>query len=102
LECIIKDREQLLAFYDFPAQHWIHIRTTNPIESTFATVRLRTNMTRNCGSRETTPCNGLQVTTKRSKALETHSGFRLLGDVITGVKFKDGISVEDQPDKIAA
>lgn len=49
-----KDREALLAFYDFPAEHWVHIRTTNPIESTFATVRLRTKRARNCGSRETT------------------------------------------------
>lgn len=44
----------MLAFYDFPAEHWPHIRTTNPIESTFATVRLRTKRTRNCGSRDTT------------------------------------------------
>ncbi len=50
-ECLEKDREELLAFYDFPAQHWIHIRTTNPIESTFSTVRLRTRKTRTCGSR---------------------------------------------------
>jgi transposase-like protein len=50
--CLEKDREELLAFYDFPAEHWKHIRTTNPIESTFATVRLRTNKTRNCLSRE--------------------------------------------------
>ena len=41
-ECLAKDREELLAFYDFPAEHWVHLRTTNPIESTFATVRLRT------------------------------------------------------------
>ena len=54
MECLNKDREELLAFYDFPAEHWIHIRTTNPIESTFATVRLRTKRSKNCGSRETT------------------------------------------------
>lgn len=51
-ECLEKDREALLAFYDFPAEHWIHIRTTNPIESTFATVQLRTAKTRGCVSRE--------------------------------------------------
>lgn len=51
MECLRKDREELLAFYDFPAEHWVHIRTTNPIESTFATVRLRS---KNCGSRDTT------------------------------------------------
>lgn len=48
-----KDRESLLAFYDFPAEHWIHIRTTNPIESTFATIRHRTTRTKNCVSRNT-------------------------------------------------
>ena len=54
MERLRKDKEELLAFYDFPAEHWLHIRTTNPIESTFATVRLRTKRARNCGSRETT------------------------------------------------
>src|SRR5690606_41794 len=50
VDCLVKDREELLAFYDFPAAHWQHIRTTNPIESTFATIRLRTRKTRNCVS----------------------------------------------------
>src|SRR5690606_27101292 len=54
MELLRKDREELLAFYDFPAEHWVHIRTTNPIESTFSTVRLRSKRARNCGSRETT------------------------------------------------
>jgi len=54
MHCLAKDRDALLAFYDFPAEHWVHIRTTNPIESTFATLRLRTDRMRNCGSRETT------------------------------------------------
>ncbi len=53
-ECLAKDRDVLLTFYDFPAEHWMHIRTTNPIESTFATVRLRTNKTKGCGSRMAT------------------------------------------------
>lgn len=50
MECLTKDRAALLAFYEFPAEHWAHIRTTNPIESTFATVRLRTDKTRGCVS----------------------------------------------------
>ncbi len=54
MECLAKDRDELLAFYDFPAEHWAHIRTTNPIKSTFATVRLRTKRSRNFGSREAT------------------------------------------------
>jgi transposase-like protein len=52
VECLSKDRDALLAFYDFPAEHWVHIRTTNPIESTFATVRLRTDKTRGCVSQD--------------------------------------------------
>ena len=51
VECLRKDKEDLFTFYDFPATHWIHIRTTNPIESTFATVRLKTTKTKGCGSR---------------------------------------------------
>jgi transposase-like protein len=54
MDCLIKDREELLAYYDFPAEHRPHIRTTNPIESTFSTVRLRSDRMRSCGSRETT------------------------------------------------
>ena len=54
MEKLSKDRDVLLEFYDFPAEHWVSIRTTNPIESTFSTVRLRTKRARNCGSRETT------------------------------------------------
>lgn len=52
ITCLKKDRDDMLAFYDFPAEHWIHIRTTNPIESAFATVRLRSKRSRNCGSRD--------------------------------------------------
>ncbi|MCP5116085.1 MAG: IS256 family transposase, partial [bacterium] len=60
--CLTKDREALLAFYDFPAEHWVHIRTTNPIESTFATVRLRTRRTKGCGSRMATLTMVLRLT----------------------------------------
>ena len=56
MNCLKKDREALLAFYDFPAEHWHHIRTTNPIESAFSTVRLRSKKSKNCGSRDTTLC----------------------------------------------
>ena len=51
--CLLKDREELLAFYDFPAEHWVHLRTTNPIESTFATIRHRTARTKGCVTRKT-------------------------------------------------
>ena len=90
-ECLVKDKDEMLAFYDFPAEHWRHIRTTNPIESMFATVRLRTNKTKSCGSRETT----LTMAFKLMKTAESNwrrlRGFKLLADVIKGVTFQDGI-----------
>lgn len=90
-ECLAKDREVLLAFYDFPAEHWAHIRTTNPIESTFATVRLRTDKTKGCGSR--TAC--LTMVFKLAQSAESHwrrlNGSNLLEEVIRGVRFVDGI-----------
>ena len=90
-ECLAKDREVLLAFYDFPAEHWIHIRTTNPIESTFATVRLRTVRTKGCGSRTAT----LTMVWKLVQAAERHwrrlNGSMLLPEMIRGVKFIDGV-----------
>jgi transposase-like protein len=89
-ECLAKDRDVLLTFYDFPAEHWMHIRTTNPIESTFATVRLRTNKTKGCGSRTAT----LTMTFKLTQSAEQHwralNGSSLLPDVIKGIQFVDG------------
>ena len=99
-ECLVKDKDEMLAFYDFPAEHWTHVRTTNPIESMFATVRLRTNKTKSCGSRKTT----LAMAFKLMKTAESNwrrlRGFKLLADVIKGVKFQDGIreTEENQQD----
>ena len=99
-KCLVKDKEEMLAFYDFPAEHWTHIRTTNPIESMFATVRLRTTKTKSCGSRKTT----LAMACKLMKTAESNwrrlKGFKLLADVIEDVKFIDGIreSEGDQQD----
>ena len=91
VECLLKDREQLLAFYDFPAEHWSHLRTTNPIESTFATVELRTYRTKGPGSREA----GLAMVFKLAQQAERRwrrlNGSALLSDVITGVQFVDGV-----------
>ena len=93
MACLVKDKDELLAFYDFPAEHWMHLRTTNPIESTFATVRLRTKRTKGSGSR--TAC--LTMVFKLAQAAERKwrrlNGHQLLGDVIRGVEFKDGIKV---------
>jgi transposase-like protein len=89
--CLVKDQEVLLTFYDFPAEHWIHLRTTNPIESTFATVRLRTVRTKGSGSR--TAC--LTMVFKLAQVAEKHwrrlNGQELIPEVIRGVKFVDGI-----------
>ena len=89
-ECLAKDRDVLLTFYDFPAEHWVHIRTTNPIESTFATVRLRTRRTKGCGSR--IAC--LTMVFRLAQCAEQHwralNGSKLFLDVIRGVKFVDG------------
>lgn len=88
--CLKDDHDALLTFYDFPAEHWVHLRTTNPIESTFATVRLRTNKTKGCGSRSA--C--LTMVFKLAKSAEKHwralNGSTLLNDVIRGVQFVDG------------
>jgi len=97
-----KDRDELLAFYDFPAEHWVHIRTTNPIESTFSTVRLRTNRARNCGSRETTLAMVYKLLETAQKRWQRIRGFNLLTLVVNDVKFKDGEQVEDQSDRNAA
>ena len=89
--CLEKDRESLLAFYRFPAEHWKHIRTTNPIESTFATVRLRTNKTKGCGSRIaclTMVFKLMQCAEKRWLSLNAAN---LIPDVIAGVTFIDGV-----------
>ena len=92
VECLVKAQEALLTFYDFPAEHWIHLRTTNPIESTFATVRLRTAKTKGAGSRLaclTMVWKLAQAAERRWRAL--NGGSQLMADVIAGVRFKDGI-----------
>ncbi len=94
MECLVKDKGSLLAFYDFPAVHWQHIRTTNPIESVFATVRLRTTKTKNCGSRKTTLAMAWKLMTTAQKKWRRLRGYQLLADVVEGVKFKDGERVE--------
>lgn len=94
-ECLTKDKEALLAFYDFPAAHWMHLRTTNPIESTFASVRLRTAKTRGCVSR----AGILSMVFKLAKSAEGRwhalRGSELIARVITGVQFKDGVEVQE-------
>ena len=98
MECLDKDKTQMLAFYDFPAPHWTHIRTSNPIESVFASVRLRTNKTKSCGNRKTTLTMTYKLIEVAQNKWRRLRGFTLLADVINGVKFKDGEKVK--PDQI--
>jgi len=91
MECLAKDKASMLAFYDYPAENWQHIRTTNPIESVFATVRLRTTKTKNCGSRITTLAMAFKLIETAQKRWFRLRGYKHLADVITGVKFVDGI-----------
>lgn len=88
--CLEQDREELLVFYDFPAEHWQHLRTTNPIESTFATVRLRTNKTKGCGSRQATLTMVFKLAQSAERSWRRLNGHHLLTDLIHGVQFKDG------------
>lgn len=97
-ECLSKDRAALLAFYDFPAEHWLHLRTTNPIESTFATVRLRTEKTKGCGGRVACLTMVFKLAESASKGWRSLNGSALIPDVLAGVVFVDGI----KPEKLAA
>jgi len=93
-ECLAQDREELLAFYDFPAEHWGHIRTTNPIESTFATVRLRTDKTRGCLSRVTMLAMVFKLDQSAAKRWHRLRAAHYLTEVMQGMAFKDGLRVE--------
>ena len=95
-ECLAKDREELLSFYDFPAQHWVHLRTTNPIESTFATVRLRHKRTKGNGSRKACLAMVYKLATSAAKGWRKLNGSDRIPDVIAGVVFTDGERKEPQ------
>jgi putative transposase len=90
-ECLSKDRMELLAFYDFPAEHWLHLRTTNPIESTFATVRLRHRRTKGNGSRTACLTMVFKLMQSAEKRWRLLNGSNRLPDVIAGLQFKDGV-----------
>jgi len=90
-ECLEKDRTELLAFYDFPAEHWRHLRTTNPIESTFATIRLRHRRTKGNGSRTACLAMMFKLAESASRRWRLLNASELLPDVIQGVPFQDGL-----------
>jgi len=93
VECLIKDREALLAFFDFPAEHWVHLRTSNPIESVFATVRHRTERTKGSLSPKTAKLMVFKLIDAASKTWRRLKGTNQLPKLIAGVKFTDGIEV---------
>jgi len=94
VQCLLKDQDELLAFYDFPAAHWKSIRTTNPIESTFATIRHRTKRSKGCLSSKSMLHMMFKLGQCAQKRWHRLRGFDHLANVIRGVKFKDGIEVK--------
>jgi putative transposase len=89
-ECLLREKDRLFTFYDFPAVHWIHIRTTNPVESTFATVRLRTKRTKGCGSRIATLTMVYKLAKETEKTWKKLKGYKQIPLVLKGVNFVDG------------
>ena len=99
--CLHKDRDELMAFYDFPAQHWQSIRTSNPIESTFGTIRHRTKRSKGCLSRDGMLHMMFKLGLCAEKKWRRLRGFDYLAKVVTGIKFKDGVEVTEI-DQVAA
>jgi putative transposase len=93
VECLVKDRDVLMTFYDFPSEHWTHLRTTNPIESVFATVRLRTRRTKGSGSRTACLTMVFKLLQSASKKWRLLNGSHVLAEVLRGTIFVDGICV---------
>src|SRR5690606_25761708 len=91
VDCLAKDLAEVLTFYAFPAEHWMHLRTTNPIESTCATVRLRTDKTKGCGSRLATLTMVFKLAESAQKRWRRLNGHELIGGLIAGIPFTDGV-----------
>lgn len=94
-ECLLKNEKELLAFYDFSGEHWIHLRTTNPIESTFAIVKHRTRKSRNCFSRNTIIAATYKLLIEAEKRWNPLRGKNRIAQVINMEKFIDGIHVNE-------
>ena len=101
VHCLQKDRDELMAFYDFPAQHWQSLRTTNPIESTFGTIRHRTKRSKGCLSREGMLHMIFKLGACAEKNWRKQRGFNYLAKVVQGIKFKDGEEVIATDQKVA-
>jgi transposase-like protein len=102
VHCLVKDREQLLAFFDYPAEHWDHIRTSNPIESVFATVRHRTVRTKGALSKTTAKLMVFKLIMTAAKTWRRLKGDKLLPKVVEGVTFIDGVEAIKQSTNVAA
>jgi transposase-like protein len=102
VDCLIKDRDALLAFYDFPAEHWKHLRTTNVIESSFATVRHRTVRSKGCLSNKTALAMIFKLAEAAEKSWRRLAGHNQLPKVILGVKFTDGMEIVKSQAQAAA
>lgn len=101
-QCLSQDRLELLTFYDFPAEHWKHLQTTNPIESTFATVKHRTKRSKNCLTRQTAFVMVFKLIKEAEKKWRRLDGKNQLLKVISGVKFNNGCEVIPDDTKQAA
>ena len=95
VECLVKDKDDLLAFFDFPAMHWIHLRTTNPIESTFATIRLRHRRTKGNGTRKATLAMVYKLCREAEQSWRKLDGFKFIPLVEAGIKFVNGERVDE-------
>ena len=95
-DCLMKDKDVLFTFYDFPAEHWIHIRSTNVIESTFATVRLRTDKTKGCGTRLATLAMVFKLAFEAQKTWKRIKGYKWIPQVLQGITSIDGEIAETQ------
>ena len=100
--CLVKDRDALMTFYDFPAEHWDHLRTSNPIESVFATVRHRTVRTKGALSQDTVRLMVFKLVTAAAKTWRRLKGENQLPKVVQGVTFTDGVEVTNTPAQNAA
>jgi len=100
--CLVKDRDALLTFYDYPAEHWEHLRTSNPIESVFATVRHRTIRTKGALSQDTARLMVFKLVTAAAKTWRKLNGENQLPKVIQGITFQDGVEVIETPAQNAA
>ncbi len=102
VSCLTKDRDALLTFYDFPAEHWDHLRTSNPIESVFATVRHRTVRTKGALSQDTARLMVFKLVMAAAKTWRRLKGENQLPKVIQGATFKNGVEVINTPAQSAA